>query len=119
MQTCAISSVSVRTCTRADRAEMKLRNEREMRVGERWRQERSRYSEDSRRGQVRCCAAGGRPQRRAGSEQVTGSSAPSSAVPRHSHSRSARWTPLAIRIVSELSTASIVAFDRGYSGPDV
>lgn len=33
---------------------------------------------------------GGRPQRRAGSEQVTGSSAPSSAVPRHGHSRSAR-----------------------------
>lgn len=31
---------------------------------------------------------GGRPQRRAGSEQVTGSSAPSSAVPRHGHSRS-------------------------------
>jgi len=48
------------------------------------------------RGQVRCCAAGGRPQRRAGSEQVTGSSAPSSAVPRHDHSRSAQWTPLAI-----------------------
>lgn len=33
---------------------------------------------------------GGRPQRRAGSEQVTGSSAPSSAVPRHGRSRSAR-----------------------------
>lgn len=48
-----------------------------------------RYSEDSQRGQVRCCVAGGRPQRRAGSEQVTGSSAPSSAVPRHGHSRSA------------------------------
>ncbi|KAK1137531.1 hypothetical protein K0M31_002036, partial [Melipona bicolor] len=31
---------------------------------------------------------GGRPQQRAGSEQVTGSSAPSSAVPRHGHSRS-------------------------------
>lgn len=31
---------------------------------------------------------GGQPQRRAGSEQVTGSSAPSSAVPRHGHSRS-------------------------------
>ncbi|KAM0736096.1 hypothetical protein ACS0PU_010057 [Formica fusca] len=62
---------------------------------ERRTQERRRYSEDGQRGQVRCCVAGGRPQRRAGSEQVTGSSAPSSAVPRHGHSRSAlgwlRW----------------------------
>lgn len=51
-------------------------------------QEPGDIQRDSQRGQVRCCAAGGRPQRRAGSEQVTGSSAPSNAVPRHGHSRS-------------------------------
>ena len=46
-----------------------------------------RQSEGSRdRGRDR--REGGRPQRRAGSEQVTGSSAPSSAVPRHGRSRS-------------------------------
>lgn len=67
----------------------KRKREKEEDEKERRTQERRRYSEDSQRGQVRCCVAGGRPQRRAGSEQVTGSSAPSSAVPRHGHSRSA------------------------------
>lgn len=86
--------IDARTCTRADRSgtETEKWEWGWKRDGRKW----WRYSEDSPRGQVRCCAAGGRPQRRAGSEQVTGSSAPSSAVPRHDHSRSARWTPLAI-----------------------
>lgn len=61
---------------------------------------------------MRCRAAGGRPQRRAGSEQVTGSSAPSSAVPRHGHSRSVLggWRFHMDSQTSYTSKLSMVAF---------
>lgn len=70
VQTRAVSGVSPRgRAFEQTGAGQKLRNESEG-GRERWTQERRRYSENSQRGQVRCCAAGGRPQRRAGSEQV-------------------------------------------------
>lgn len=53
--------------------------------------EMSEGSRDSGRGR----REGGRPQRRAGSEQVTSSSAPSNAVPRHGHSRSTPYSSVA------------------------